>query len=42
LEKYVASITMVEEYAKRETSVQQIASLFSLFFDPADGNDMFL
>jgi hypothetical protein len=45
LEKYIASIFRVEEHAKQETNVKQVASTGLLachILQPEDGGDMFL
>jgi hypothetical protein len=41
-EEYVASIFRIEEQMKQETSVRKVGSRYLLFFDPEDGDDMFL
>jgi hypothetical protein len=41
LEENIASVIMVEEYAKQETSMKQACFLLGLLFEPEDG-DTFL
>jgi hypothetical protein len=41
LEKYIASMFRVEEYAEQETSVKA-GGKQSLYFERKDGGDMFL